>query len=734
MFLRATTCCLLIALSASASAAEPGRFNVEVMAVLSKAGCNQGACHGNLNGKGGFKLSLRGDDSGWDYGVLTRDLLGRRSNVLRPAESLILQKATGAVPHEGGRRFDANSVEYGILHRWIAAGMPPSKDAPTVVSLAVEPANRILVEPADRVTLRATAKFSDGRTLDVTRLACYDLSNPEVATADADGSVTKTQNGETSVAVRFLNQHASVRLAFAPSRPNFRWTDVPEVNFIDTHIFAKLKALRMNPSPLCDDLTLVRRAFLDTIGTLPSVAETTAFLSDQRADKRARLIEELLTRPEFADFWALKWGDLLRNEEKVLDRKGVQAFHGWIRTAIADGRPLNEFARELIAARGSTYAQPAANYYRALRDPLSRAEATAQVFLGVRLQCARCHNHPFDRWTQDDYYQLAAFFPRVQYRIVENNRRDQFDKHEFDGEQVVWMDRAGEVTHAKTGVAAAPKFPDDPARIDAGSDRLIALADWVARPDNPFFARAQANRIWGHLLGRALVEPNDDFRATNPPSHPELLDALARDFAQHQFDLRHLIRTILNSRTYQLSWEPNDTNRGDDGNYSRAIVQRLEAEVLLDAMAQLLEVPVRFQGQPLGVRAIQLPGVQPKTRGNPAHGERFLRAFGKPDRLLNCDCERNADDTVPQSLLLLTGEPLRSMIAEPNNRIGKLLAASKSDKEILDELCVAATGRPLKPDERRAIEAYMKKKSNRREALEDIAWAVLNTKEFLFRR
>jgi hypothetical protein len=737
MFLRSAICivsCLFLAISAPAD--ETVRFNVEVMAVLSKAGCNQGACHGNLNGKGGFRLSLRGEDPDWDFNILTREAVGRRTNPLRPADSLILQKATAAIPHEGGRRFAVGSVEYDVLRRWIAAGAPASHEPTGMVSLTVEPTERILVEPAERATIRVTAKFRNGTVRDVTRLACYELSNPEIATADVDGTMVKAQNGETAVDVRFLDRHATVRLAFVPARPGFRWENPAEANFIDTHIFAKLKALRMNPSPICDDATFLRRVFIDTIGTLPTVAETKTFLTDQNQDKRPRLIDDLLKRPEFADYWALKWCDLLRNEEKVLDRKGVQAFHGWIRKAIADGQPMNEFARDLIAARGSTYANPAANYYRALRDPLTRSEATAQVFLGIRLQCARCHNHPFDRWTQNDYYQLAAFFPRVKYRIVENNRRDKFDQHEFDGEQIVWMDRAGEVVHPKTNSPASPRFLDDQAKVSDESDRLLALAEWVAKPDNPFFARAQANRIWGHLMGRALVEPDDDFRTTNPPSHPELVDALARDFAQNHFDLRHLIRTILNSRTYQLKWEPNDTNRFDDVNDSHATVRRMEAEVLLDALSQVLEVPVHFQGQPLGVRAIQLPGVQPKERNaRTTNGEKFLRTFGKPDRLLSCDCERNADATIPQSLILLTGEPLLSMIRDPNNRLGRLLIAGKSDTEILDELFVAALCRTPTASESREFAAYSKKKpSHRREALEDIAWAVLNTKEFLFRR
>lgn len=721
---------------ARAAALEPVRFDVEVMAVLSKAGCNQGACHGNLNGKGGFKLSLRGEDPRWDFGVLTRDMFGRRIDQLRPAESLILKKATGSVPHEGGRRFEIGSPEYEILRLWIAAGSPAAHPgAPALTELRAAPSQRIAFEPEERVPLRVWAMFSDGVERDVTGLAAFETSNLSVASVEG-GVVTKIQNGETTIAVRFLNRHATVRLAFVPARPDFRWSGPPEANFVDHRIFAKLRTLRLNPSALSDDAMFLRRVFIDVIGALPTIDEAKAFRADARPNKRARLIDSLLQRSEFSDYWALKWCDLLRNEEKTIDRKGVQAFHGWIRKCIAEGKPLNEFARELIAARGSTYAEPAANYYRALRDPLARAEATAQVFLGLRLQCARCHNHPFDHWTQNDYFQLAAFFPRVRYRIIENNRRDNFDKHEFIGEQIVWLDRAGEVMHPRTNRPAEPAFLDGRrVALPSDDDRLVALADWVARPDNPFFARAQVNRVWGHLLGHALVEPNDDFRTTNPPSHPSLLDDLARDFTDHHFDLRHLIRTIANSRTYQLSWLPNETNRDDELNCAHARVQRLEAEVLLDALTQVMQVPVKFAGQPLGTRAVQLPGVQPRQRGDRlGHGEKFLRAFGKPDRLLSCDCERNDDTTIPQSLLLLTGEPLVGMLRDPDNRLHRLLQAGKTDAEILEEFCVAAYSRPPNDTEKKALAAHVAKSKDRGSALEDFVWALLNTKEFQVRR
>jgi hypothetical protein len=735
--------CLPLALAALAAAApgraraEPVSFRNEVMAVLSRAGCNMGACHGNQNGKNGFKLSLRGEDPDFDLVALTRDTLGRRTDRLRPEQSLVLLKAVAAVPHEGGKRFEVGSPEYRLLRDWIAGGLRPDPPGgPVLRRLEVSPREQVLVEPAEGVPLRVRAVFSDGSARDVTRLAVFEPSNLNVVVG-RDGVARKQDAGEAAVLVRYLDRQATAQLAFVPARPGFTWQDVPENNYIDRHVFAKLRRLRMLPSPLCSDSVFLRRAYLDAVGVLPTAEETRHFLADPRSDKRARLIDALLERPEFADFWALKWSDLLRNEEKVLDRKGVRRFHDWIRQSIAEGKPLNEFARELIAGRGSTYARPAANYYRALRDPQARAEATAQVFLGVRLQCAKCHNHPFERWTQNDYHSLAAFFCRVQYRVVENNRRDKFDKHEFDGEQIVWMAREGEVTHPRTGEVLKPHFlgTDTPA-FGPGDDRLQALADRVARPDNPFFARAQANRVWSHLLGRGIVEPIDDFRDSNPPANGPLLDALAKDFADHRFDLRHLVRTIMNSRTYQLAAAPNDTNRDDEANFSHALVRPLQAEQLLDAVAQVTGVRPHFNGFPAGLRAAQLPGVgADRPRKQPASdAEKFLAAFGKPVRSLSCECERSDDTTLAQAFQLITGRLLNGLLSEPDNRIGRLLASGKPLPEVIDELYLTALCRPPAPQEReRALELVGRAK-DRRAALEDLVWGLVNAKEFLLRR
>jgi hypothetical protein len=569
----------------------------------------------------------------------------------------------------------------------------------------------------------------------VSSLAVFESSNPAIAIS-MQGRVSAPSPGETTVVVRYLHAQGTAQLAFVPARPGFRWSDPPAHNYVDQMVFDRLNKLRMNPSDLCSDSEFLRRAYLDLLGLLPAPAETRAFLNDSRSDKRARLVDALLARPEFAESWAVRWSDVLRNEEKQLDRKGTSVFYEWIRKSIADNKPLNEFARELIASRGSTYKEAPANYYRALRDPQIRAEATAQVFLGIRMQCAKCHNHPFNQWTQNDYYQLAAFFPRVQYRIVENNRKDKLDKHEFVGEQVVYLDDSSEVKHPGTGETMKPRFLGGPT-LEVGSkeDRLKPLADWVANPGNPFFARTQGNRIWSYLMGRGIVDPNDDFRQSNPPVNGPLLEALAKDLVEHNFDQKHLIRTIMNSRTYQLSARANDTNADDELNFSHTQVRSLPAEALLDSIAQVTNTSLDFDGYPGVKRAGQLPSMPVIRRSDSFKGNfRFLKVFGKPERLLNCDCERSDHTTLAQALNLITGEMINKAISRPDNRLGKLLQAGKSNAEIIDELYLASLCRYPTAPERSALLERPGVAENRREALEDILWALLNSKEFLLRK
>jgi hypothetical protein len=568
----------------------------------------------------------------------------------------------------------------------------------------------------------------------VTALAVYEPSAPFVDIS-REGLVTTTRTAELTVAVRFLDRQVPVRLAFIADRTDFTWDPPAARNEIDRLVFARIRELQIEPSALCSDTVFLRRAYLDLLGVLPTADEAREFVASDRPDKRAALVDRLFDRPEFADFWALKWSDLLRNEERTLDRKGVENFHAWIRLQVARNTPVDEFARSLIAARGSTYAEPASNYYRALRDPVTRAESTAQVFLGVRLQCAKCHNHPFDRWTQDDYYSWTNLFARVDYKVLENRRRDDNDKHEFVGEQIVTMGGNEEIEHPRRGEPAAPRVLEGEP-LPAEADRLAALAVWATSPDNPYFARAQVNRIWYHLLGRGIVDPVDDFRVTNPAVHPELLDWLAGDFVRHGFDLRHTLRTILDSAVYQLSAVPSNSNADDETHFSRTIPRRLSAEQLADALSQVCGVPLEFAGFPVGLRAGQLPGVhavRPRDQ-RPTVWDEFLVKFGKPPREQSCECERSDESTLSQSLQLIGGAPIVGLLSAPDNRLGRTIDAGLTNAQIVDELYWTVLSRAPAEEELRAMTAHLDAHDNRRWAVEDVAWALMNSREFLFRQ
>ncbi len=726
----------LLTLTTSVIAQDSVSFRNEVMAVLSRAGCNQGICHGNLNGRGGFKLSLRGQDLPLDLAAMTRDQLGRRVNPQHPEASLLLQKPAGQVAHEGGVRFGVNSNEYRILRDWIAQGMPlDPPNAPQLLNLQVTPVEQYIVQPTSEITVQVRGKFSDGSTKDVSSLAVFESTNPKIDVSRS-GHVKCTEAGETTIVVRYLHLQATALLAFVPERKGYAWSKPPIHNYIDKHVYTRLEKLHVNPSQLCSDSEFLRRAYLDLLGQLPTPQEIRMFHVEHAQDKRARLIDKLLERPEYADTWALKWADLLKVEEKQLDKQGVKVFHAWIRQSITVNKPLNRFAHELVASRGSTYKDPASNYYRALREPQIRSEAFAQVFLGIRMQCAKCHNHPYNQLTQNDYHQLAAFFPRVQYKILENKRKDKLDSHEFIGEQLVYMDDKSEVKHPVSGLVLAPKYlGGDTLKLGAKDDRLLMLANWIADVNNPYFARTQANRIWYHLMGRGIVDPEDDFRQSNPPVNGPLLDALAKDFAEHKFDQRHLIRTIMNSRTYQLSAIANETNKDDETNFSHPLVRGLSAEGLLDSINQVTGVPATFNGYPAGTRAAQLPSLPGLDRKASSDvGVKFLRQFGKPERLLACSCERSDNTTLAQALQLIAGNLLDTGLKTPDNRLGKLLKAGKSNAEIVDDLFLAALTRLPNDRERSALVARIESAPDRRAALEDVLWGVLNTKEFLLRK
>ncbi|MDP6445299.1 MAG: DUF1549 domain-containing protein, partial [Pirellulaceae bacterium] len=652
-------------------------------------------------------------------------------------DSLILRKPSGRAPHVGGRRLPADSAHYRVIRDWIAAGAPgPDPATPRVEQLRIDPSTAVVRAPQHELQLRVTARFSNGSERDVTNWSVYEASN-FVATASPRGLVSRNEFGETTITIRYLQVQAPVRVAFIPQQENFTWRPPAENNYIDRFVARKLKLLHINPSPLCSDGVFVRRAFLDAIGALPTSEEARSFIADRDPQKRKKLIDALLERPEYADFWTLKWGDLLRNEEKLLDVKGVESFHKWIRESIAADKGVDQFVRELLTARGSTYDNPPANFFRANRDPTTRSETTARLFLGSRLQCARCHNHPFDRWTQRDYYSWAAMFARIDYRILKNGRRDRFDKNEFVGEQIVLVRDEGEVRNPRTGRDARPQLLGaETPELDQSTDRLPLTAEWMTSPDNRRFSEVRANWIWWHLLGRGLVEPIDDFRVTNPASHPNLLGELGADFAKHEFSTRHLVRTIMNSRTYQLSAQPTANNRRDQVNYSHAYVRRLTAEQLLDAQCQVIGRPPRFAGYPVGMRAMQMPGVRRVRRREspPQTGDQFLAAFGKPERILACECERSNETTLSQALLLVGGKGINRLLAEPDNRLDKLARSDRAVDHIIDELYWSALTRSPTESERTAAAKLLNETDDRFAALQDITWALLNAKEFLFRR
>ncbi|MGZ0173040.1 MAG: DUF1549 and DUF1553 domain-containing protein [Planctomycetales bacterium] len=622
-----------------------------------------------------------------------------------------------------------------------------SDDAPELTALKVEPRHATIYSPDVAAKIRAIAEFSDGQKCDVTNLAVYASSATFVSISDS-GVATADRSGLTTVTVRYLDQQVPVRLEFVPERPNFVSALPAPTNFVDELVFKQLARLKINPSELCDDTVFLRRAYLDLTGLLPTINKAQQFVAASESDKRAKLIDELLGSSEFIDMQTLRWADLLRVEEKTLDRKGVEVFHKWIHDSFAKHKPLNQLAGEIIEARGSTYKVPPTNFYRALRKPEARAEATAQVFLGIRLQCAKCHNHPFDRWTQDDYYGWSNFFARVDYEIIENKRRDKNDKNEFVGEQIVKIKDKGDVKNPTTGETAGLRYLGNQSNLDvapnadsgktdkAALDRLQSLAAWISSPDNERFAGAQTNRIWYHVMGRGIVDPIDDFRSTNPPVNPELLGALTKEFVEHEFSVRHLMRVIMNSKVYQLSSTPNETNAADEILFSRGVPSRLTAEQALDAIGQVLDVPIEFGGHEPSIKAVQLPGVRNGDHRNakPEIGDRFLALFGKPGRLLTCDCEQTNGTTLAQTFEMVSGELVDQLLRNSKGRIARAEKSSEEFEKTITDLYWSALSRKPSTEELAAATDHVKSSANARRGLEDVAWALLNSNEFLFRR
>ncbi len=731
-------------------------FRNHVQSVLSKSGCNMGSCHGALAGKGGFKLSLRGYDPDADFRTLTRQARGRRIVPSDPGRSLMLTKPSGAIPHKGGLRFDVDSLEYRAIAEWIAAGHPaPSDDDPRVKQLEILPtASQQKKGASQQMVVRA--HFSDGHVEDVTRWCKFTSANATVASVDDRGLVKIIGSGEGAISAWYLSQNviATVSSPYETPVDAAVFANAERSNFIDDAVLAKLKSLNIPPSPRCSDSEFLRRAFLDTIGVLPTADEVRTFLTDESPDKRDRLVDQLLTRPEFVDYWAYKWSDLLLLSGEKLRPQALKSFYAYIRQNVADNTPWDEFVRQIVLAKGSTFDNGAANFYSLHQDPLDMAETTSMAFLGMSIQCAHCHDHPLEKWTNNDYYGFASLFARVRGKGWGGDFRS------GDGHRVIFLDDESEILQPRTGKPQPPKPLDgQPLTLESVEDRRLAVASWLTAPQNPYFSRAIVNRVWANFFGVGLVEKVDDLRLTNPPSNPELLSSLAAFLTdgdvsparsasegspasaksaateadpslarRASFDLKKLMRLILTSQSYQRSSQATKGNEPDERFYSRYYPKRLKAEVLLDIMSQVTASPTAFKDFPAGTRAMQLPDANIASE--------FLKTFGRPERILTCECERSDEPSMTQVLHILNGETLIQKLEAKDNRLSKQLEANVSPEQLAEELFLAALCRFPTDRERQKMSEIMSVASpeERRQAAEDLYWSVLSSKEFLFNR
>ncbi|MBI4908824.1 MAG: DUF1553 domain-containing protein [Acidobacteria bacterium] len=697
-------------------------FRNHVMPVLTKMGCNQGACHGAQSGKNGFKLTLRGYDPEVDYDVLTRQSLGRRVSLADPAGSLLLQKAIFGIPHGGGLRFKKDSLEYRVIQEWIAAGAtPPSDKDSEVTSIEAFPKSAIL-KPAQEQQIVVRAKYSDGRVEDVTRWVKFSSNNEGTALVDDSGKVKITGPGEAAISLWYASKIIYSRMIspYPHQVSDAEYNRLPRRNYIDDLVAKKLRSLNLAPSAQASDEAFLRRAYLDAAGILPTPEEVEQFLADKSPDKRAKAVERIFEKDEFSDYWAYKWSDLMLVSSRRLAPNSMWAFYNWIRDSVKANKPWDQFARDIFTASGSTRSNGALNYFFLHKDPIDLTENVTQAFLGQRLTCARCHNHPLEKWTQKQYYQMANLFARVG---IKSNTMDVNDV-------VVFAKTTGDVNHPRLLRPLAPTPLDgDPMALDSTVDRRQHFAMWLTSPKNPYFSRNIVNRVWASYMGRGLVDPVDDVREANASSNEELFDALIKDFIAHKFDVRQLMRTIMNSGTYQLSAEANATNQYDNIYYSKYIVKRLPGEVILDAMSQVTGVPTAFAGYPAGTRALQLPDTQVKSQ--------FLTAFGRPNRVI-CDAsERSVDPSIAQALHVINGDTLNKKLSAADGNVALFLKLGLSDSRILEHVYLSAFSRyPTEAERKPALEALAKvrnaKGDARRQAIEDMLWALLTSKDFLF--
>lgn len=723
--------CLLAALLAlagqQASSGEevrPVSFELDVQPILTARGCNQGACHGKARGQNGFQLSLLGFDSDFDYAMLTQQARGRRIFQSSPQRSLLLLKPIGELPHGGGLRIDKSGDDYQVLLRWIEQGTPRRvASEPQLARVTVTPDQRFM-KPGEEQPLTVTAFYSDGSQRDVKARSAYQSSEAAIVSVDKAGLVTAGPiPGEATVMVRYMYLLAtsSVAIPLPGEVPAETYASLPRNNFIDELVWTKLKSLGITPSEPCDDAKFLRRAHLDIIGRLPSPEEVRAFLADASPDKRARLIDALLERPEYADHWAARWADLLRPNPYHVGVKAVVNYDQWIRDSFRQNKPYDHFVRELVTARGSTWENGAAVMFRDRREPAELTTLVSQLFLGIRLECAKCHHHPFEKWGQDDFYSFAAYFARL------GHKGTGISAPISGGEEIIVVKPQGSVSHPLTGKPLPPRplFGTAPPVTD-DADPREALAAWITAPENPFFAQVIVNRVWADLMGRGIVEPVDDLRMTNPPTNAALLDALAKDFREKKCDLKALIRTICTSHVYALSSLPSDRNAGDRQNYSRHYRKRLRGEVLLDAVSDITGLEERFAAMPAGSRANEIW----TTR----IGSVFLDTFGRPNPNQDPPCERTSDPTVTQTLHLMNAPQLHSWVTSDASRAVHLAASDKPVDAVVEEIYLLVYSR-LPDNEEREIgrRLFAEPNMTRRRAAEDLMWALLNTPEFEFK-
>ncbi|MCA1594847.1 MAG: DUF1553 domain-containing protein [Chloroflexi bacterium] len=698
---------------------QPVSFVRDVMPVISKAGCNAGTCHGSAKGKNGFKLSLRGYDPEFDFRALIDDIAGRRFNRVAPEKSLILAKPTEQVPHQGGMVFEPGSRYYRLIRQWIMEGVHSDAGRVRRVNrIEVIPASLNLAMPGQQQQMLVIAHYPDGSTRDVTRDAVFTSSMPDIGVVSPGGQVTAVRRGEAAVLVRYEGNYGVDNLLVMGDRSGYHWSDPPVYNYIDRLVYQKLKRVKVLPSPLCTDAEFLRRVSLDLVGIPPTPSATRQFLADPTPGplKRTRLIDQLLSSPDYVDNWTNKWSDLLECNDKYLGPKGVEKFHTWIHDSIQANKPYDRFVHDLITASGSSYDHPAAAYYRIARDPSTATENVTQLFLGTRFSCNKCHDHPFERWTQQQYYQFGAFFADVAYKPGKN-----------PDEEIVTEDKTGKVIYPRDGrpIAAVLPFGSAPAE-PTGADPRTELADWLTSPQNPLFARSIANRIWSYFFGRGIIDPVDDIRSGNPPSNPELLDALTKDLVQSGFDLKHLMKTICESRVYQLSLLTNRFNADDAVNFSHASPRRLTAEELLDALSRAAGSEESLPGMPAGARACQVADTKTTDGGS------FLALFGSPPRESPCECERSSQVSLRQALNLVNGGTLSDAISSPGGRIASLIARKATDQRLVEEIFLAALCRYPKPHEITAATQYLQAAPTKSAGAQDLMWGLLTSPEFLF--